>query len=46
MVVLGGVRDGVGGLGFVSITGVLPGAYLRVVVCCLDFYLFVVAGHS
>ena len=27
--VLGGVRDGVGGSGFLSMTGVFPGAFLR-----------------
>ena len=44
---LGGMRDGDGGLRFLSITGVLPGSYLRWgVICFWDFYSFALAGHS
>ena len=39
--VLGGARDGVGGSGFLSMTGVFPGAFLCWgVVCSWDFNLF------
>jgi len=45
-----GVRDGVGGLRFLSVTGVLPGAYLRWGVVCLwdlfYLFLFAVVDHS
>ena len=45
--VLGGMRDNFGGLGFLSMTGVLFGSYLRrgVIRFCF-FYSFVLAGQS